>query len=72
MPAPGDVVLAPFAGPAGLKERPAVVVSSDLYHACRPDVILGFLTSQVAKATAPTDYLLQDWAAAGLRLPTAF
>jgi mRNA interferase MazF len=72
MPTPGDVVLAPFPGVDGVKERPAVVVSSDLYHSCRPDVILGLLTSQVARATAPTDYILQDWQAAGLRLPTAF
>jgi len=35
-------------------------------------VILSLLTKQVAKTTAPTDYLLQDWRAAGLRFPTAF
>ena len=72
MPKTGDVVLAPFAGVTGVKERPAVVVSSSLYHSCRPDVILGLLTSQVAKSTAPTDYVLQDWTAAGLNLPSAF
>ena len=72
MPTPGDVVLAPFLGHDGVKPRPAVVVSSDLYHSCRPDVILGLLTSQVAKSTALTDHLLQDWAAAGLKRPTAF
>jgi len=72
MPTPGDVVLAPFLGVNSLKDRPAVVVSSDLYHSTRPDVILGLLTTQVAKATEPTDYILQDWAAAGLRFPTAF
>ena len=72
MPTPGDVVLVPFAGATGVKERPAVVVSSDLYHSCRPDVILSLITSQVAKARAATDYVLQDWAAAGLNLPSAF
>jgi mRNA interferase MazF len=72
MPKPGDVVLTPFVGADGVKQRPAVVVSSDVYHACRPDVILGLLTSQVTKATLPTDHILVDWAAAGLHLPTAF
>ena len=72
MPQPGDVVLVPFAGATGVKERPAVVVSSDLYHSCRPDVILGLLTSQLAEATAPTDYVLRDWTDAGLNLPSAF
>jgi hypothetical protein len=35
-------------------------------------VILGLLTTQSSKALAPTDYLLQDWAAAGLHNPSAF
>jgi mRNA interferase MazF len=43
-----------------------------LYHATRPDVVLGLLTTQLAKATGPTDYALQDWAAARLRKPSAF
>ena len=72
MPTPGDVILVPFAGANGVNERPAVVVSSALYHSCRPDVIVGLITSQVAKATMPTDYVLQDWTAAGLNLPSAF
>jgi mRNA interferase MazF len=38
----------------------------------RPDAILGLLTGQVSVATAPTDYLLRDWQASGLRAPTAF
>jgi len=72
MPTPGDVVFAPFPGADGVKDRPAVVVSSDLYHAHRPDVILALLTSQVSSAVLPTDYVLQDWSAAGLNMPTAF
>ncbi len=72
MPTPGDVVLVPFPGATGVKERPSVVVSSGLYHSCRPDVILGLITSQVAKSTTATDYVLQDWVAAGLQLPSAF
>lgn len=71
-PAPGEVVTVDFPGVRGLKRRPAVVVSTDLYHANRPDVIIGILTSQIAGATAPTDYVLKDWAVAGLRQPSAF
>ena len=72
MPTPGDVVFAPFPGADGVKDRPAVVVSSDLYHSVRPDVILWLLTTQIGVVTLPTDYVLQDCAAAGLRFPTAF
>jgi len=69
---PGDVVVVDFPSVAGVKRRPAVVVSSDAYHSNRPDVILGLITSQVAGAIGPTDYALGDWATAGLRLPSLF
>jgi mRNA interferase MazF len=72
MPQPGDVVLADFAGATGLKRRPAVVVSTGLYHAHHPDIVLGTLTTQLKAATTPTDYALQDWSLAGLHAPTAF
>ncbi len=72
MPTPGDVVLVPFVGVQESKRRPAVVVSSSLYHALSPDVVVALLTSQVAKATQPTDYMLLDWSAAGLKYPSAF
>lgn len=68
---PGDVVTVVFPGAVSTKRRPAVVVSTVLYHQVRPDVILCLLTSQVQTATAPTDYLLQDWMQAGLRQPSA-
>ena len=69
---PGRVVYIRFPGAVVTKFRPAVVVSTDLYHGQRPDVIVSLLTTDVADATGPTDYVLQDWAAAGLRFPTAF
>ena len=69
---PGDVVTVDFLDATGPKHRPVVVVSSALYHQHRPDLVLGVLTSQVARATTPLDYLLQDWASAGLRQPSAF
>src|SRR5262245_9337276 len=69
---PSVIVTVDFPGATGIKRRPALVVSTDLYQHTRPDVIIGLLTSQVASATQPTDYVLQDWSSAGLRLPTAF
>jgi mRNA interferase MazF len=72
MPTPGTVVLCSFPGAERTKTRPSVVVSTDIYHTTRPDVIVGILTTRVADATGPTDYVLQDWAAAGLHQPSAF
>jgi mRNA interferase MazF len=69
---PGDVVAVNFPGVTGIKRRPAIILSSAVYHASRPDVIVGLITSQTAAAIGSTDYLLQDWAQAGLRLPSAF
>ena len=69
---PGDVVTVDFPGALGVKRRPAVVVSTQTYHATRPDVVLGLLTSQMAGTTGPTDHILQDWSIAGLHSPSAF
>ena len=69
---PGDVVTVDFAGATGVKRRPVVVVSSDRYHAERPDIIVGVLTTNVGSATGSTDYVLEDWQAAGLHSPSAF
>ncbi len=69
---PGAVVTVDFPGAMGIKRRPAVVISTPIYHASRPDVILAIITSQTAGAVAPTDYVLQDWSAAGLHQPSAF
>ena len=69
----GDVILVPFpfSDLSTTKVRPAMVVSSDLYHSTEPDLLLAALTSQVASATGPFDYRLRDWHAAGLRFPSA-
>jgi mRNA interferase MazF len=68
---PGDVIAIDFPGVAGVKRRPAVVLSSVEYHASRPDVIVGLITSQTI-VPGPTDYVLHDWSHAGLRLPSIF
>ena len=69
---PGDVVVTNFPGAVAAKRRPGVVISTSLYHTHRPDVIVGVLTTNIAQATAPTNYALQDWSAAGLHRPSAF
>lgn len=69
---PGDVVIAVLAGAQVTKVRPAVVVSSELYHRERPDVIVGILTTQLPTPIAQTDYVLSDWREAGLRASSCF
>ena len=69
---PGDLVVLNFPGATGTKRRPAVVVSSALCHLHRPDIVVGVVTSNLSSATTPTDYVLQDWSAAGLQCPSAF
>ncbi|WNN92036.1 type II toxin-antitoxin system PemK/MazF family toxin [Gloeocapsopsis dulcis] len=41
-----------FPGVTGIKRRPAVVLSSDTYHANRPDVIVGLITTQTTVIAA--------------------
>ena len=72
LPSPGDVVIMLHEGVQQRKFRPFVVVSSDLFHATRPDVVLALLTSQIPPVLGPLDYALKDWTVAGLRLPTMF
>ena len=70
----GDVVLVPFpfTDLTAAKTWPAVVVSSDLYQQVRPDLLLAYVSSQVSQAHPILDYLLQDWAVAGLPRPSFF
>jgi mRNA-degrading endonuclease toxin of MazEF toxin-antitoxin module len=69
---PGDVETGTPPGAVRTKARPVVVVSTGLYQSTKLDVIVSELTTQLARATDPTDYILQDWAAAGLHKPSAF
>ncbi len=68
----GDVVLLPFpfSDQTASKVRPAVVVSSTAYMSTEPDMLVAALTSRIA-VPGPFDYILLDWAAAGLRVPSA-
>jgi mRNA interferase MazF len=46
----GDVVLIPFpyTDLSASKTRPAVVVSSEIYHTARSEVLLAYVSSQVS------------------------
>ena len=63
---PGDVVVGAFRGADTTKVRPAVVLSTELYHRHRPDIIVGLITTQRPKELAPTDCELRDWQQAGV------
>ena len=64
----GDVVLVPFpfADLSSRKQRPAVVVSGELYHYTEPDIIVAAMTSSIRQPVAPTDYVLRGWERGGL------
>ncbi|QSJ16752.1 type II toxin-antitoxin system PemK/MazF family toxin [Nostoc sp. UHCC 0702] len=68
---PGDVVTVDFPGVTGVKRRPAVVLSSVTYNTIRPDTIIGIITTQTV-SLGITDYALQDWSVAGLRVASIF
>jgi mRNA interferase MazF len=67
----GDVVLVSFmfADEAGEKLRPAVIVSSGVYHQSRNEVIIAAITSRIDRVLAG-DYLIGDWQIAGLLFPS--
>lgn len=67
----GDIVLVKFvfADEKGVKQRPALLVSSARYHRSRQEAILAAVTSQVSRSLAG-DYRLTQWKEAGLPLPS--
>ncbi len=58
----GEIVLVnfPFTDFSMSKVRPAMVVSSNLYHAEKPDLMLAALTSKVAEAINVTSRNLKS------------
>jgi len=54
------------------KTRPAVVLSTEVYHKHRPDVVVGLITTQVPNPLTPTDCALTDWKQAGLHAASYF
>jgi mRNA interferase MazF len=64
----GDVVLVPFpfTNQLGIKQRPAVVVSTAQYQTKRADIVLMPVSSQVRQPLSFGELLVQDWQAANL------
>jgi mRNA interferase MazF len=64
----GDVVLVPFpfTDQSGTKKRPAVVVSSAVYHGARRDLVLMAITSQVRTPIGVGEGEVVEWKKAGL------
>lgn len=67
----GDVVLVGFmfSDESGIKQRPAIVLSTDLYHQGRQEVILSAVTSNINKLQAG-DYHLVHFRESGLLHPS--
>ena len=67
----GDVVLVSFifADETGVKQRPAVIISSDAYHTGRDEAIIAAITSRTDRILVG-DHLITDWQSAGLLFPS--
>ncbi len=68
----GDVVLVPFpfTNQSATKKRPAVVISSTLYHQQRPDLVLMAITSRIRAEQKSVEHLILEWKEAGLLKPS--
>ncbi|MFZ2633663.1 MAG: type II toxin-antitoxin system PemK/MazF family toxin [Desulfosalsimonadaceae bacterium] len=68
----GDIVLVPFpfTDQSAVKKRPAVIVSSDAYNRCRPDIVIMAITSQLRSADYFGDVAVNDWQQAKLLKPS--
>ena len=68
----GDVVLVPFpfTDQTAIKRRPAVVVSSTLYHRQRHDFIFMPITSQITSRSIFGEVVIVHWKEAGLPKPS--
>lgn len=73
MPSRGDVVFVPFffTDRPKAKIRPAVVISTDAYHASRRDVIIAGITSNLSRSAFVGQAVLEDWQGCGLVKPSA-
>jgi mRNA interferase MazF len=58
-----------FPDETGIKRRPAVIVSSDVYHTGREEAIIAAITSRTDRALVG-DHLISDWRGAGLLFPS--
>lgn len=58
-----------FADETGAKRRPALVLSTERYHAGRREVLVAAITSKVGRLLVG-DHLIEGWQEAGLPLPS--
>lgn len=67
----GDVVIVKFvfADEKGVKQRPALIVSSDPYHQGRREAVLMAITSNVGRLLVG-DYKVKAWRESGLLYPS--
>ena len=67
----GDVVLVnfQFSDESGVKQRPALVLSSERYHRGRQEVIVAAITSNVGRLLIG-DHRIRAWREAGLLYPS--
>jgi mRNA interferase MazF len=68
---PGDVVLVYFAfsDESGVKQRPALILSTDRYHRGRQEAIVAAITSNVTRLLIG-DCRIRAWREAGLLYPS--
>jgi len=67
----GDIVIVKFvfADEKGVKQRPALIVSSERYHQSRREAVLLAITSNVGRVLAG-DYKVKAWRESGLMFPS--
>lgn len=68
----GNLVLVPFpfTNLASVKQRPAVVVSSRIYNAAKPDIVIMPVTSQIRSVSSLGEVLIGEWQQAKLLKPS--
>lgn len=68
---PGDVILLsyPFGEGAGVRKRPALVVSSSAFNQETGELIIAQITSRVSAPARAGDYNLAEWREAKLPRP---
>ncbi|RJP29939.1 MAG: type II toxin-antitoxin system PemK/MazF family toxin [Candidatus Omnitrophota bacterium] len=70
---PGDIILVniAFSGTEGYKQRPAVVISTDMFNVAGIKLVVAAVTGNVLPPYRPGDTLIHDWKTAGLLKPSA-
>jgi mRNA interferase MazF len=69
----GDILLVPFpfSDQTSVKQRPALVISSDNFQTQGYDLIIMASTSQIGTSQKPGEFPIRDWQPAGLLKPSA-